>query len=121
MEKLVTKFETSKNLTALFPNIKTEFGWFGNESVQVEDDEKWIWLDRTQPYNNMDREHREDIDCQNPIFNAYTVLEMMPFFAQGKNGEHLNDAIRKKLNSGNKLSSFIADPEFYASLIFLFF
>ncbi len=42
----------------------------------------------------------------------------MPFFAEGKNGEYLNEAIINKLNSGNKLSSFIADPEFYANLIF---
>lgn len=120
MKNFITSFDSSKKLAQILPlsiSAITAFGWFGDDNHILEDGQKWIWANTIEPANSMALDDRIRVNCQTPICPAYTVLDMMPFFAEGKNGEYLNDAIRSKLNSGNKLSSFIADPEFYANLI----
>jgi hypothetical protein len=94
------------------------FGWFGDEQHVLEEGGKWVWSDSIQPLNSQDFDHRKNIGTVEPICKAFTVLEMMGFFGEGRNGEILNEAIQTKLNQGKQLFTFIADPEFYAQIIF---
>lgn len=97
IESQVCTLEQAKRLKELGISQDSFFSWFGDEKHVNLDaaTDKYparvavhVWVNRTEPYNNQDADHRVDISATTPIAAAFTVAELGAMFPKSfKYGE----------------------------------
>lgn len=81
IEDQCCNLEQAKRLKELGVKQDSYFSWCGGEKHIVMDSnpmavKKRVWVGRTEPANNMEADHRDDVPGSKPFAAAFTVAEL---------------------------------------------